>query len=119
MQMDITVDNYGKELQEKEPLLLDLTVNDGDIHQFAAGYIPSHWHKELEIFDNLADTSIAGHLLGDNALAQIGATAALYGLITNTAFGLNNGLALTVSRYFGAADWRRMTLRPKELPVLA
>ncbi len=46
----ITVDNYGKELQEKEPLLLDLTVNDGDIHQFAAGYIPSHWHKELEIF---------------------------------------------------------------------
>ncbi len=62
----------------------------------------------LQQLYNLADTSIAGHLLGDNALAQIGATAALYGLITNTAFGLNNGLALTVSRYFGAADWRRM-----------
>lgn len=46
----IVIDNYGKELQEKEPRLLDLTVNDGDIHQFAAGYIPSHWHKELEAF---------------------------------------------------------------------
>lgn len=57
----------------------------------------------LQQIYNLADTSIAGHLLGDTALSQIGATAALYSLITNTAFGLNNGLALTVSRYFGAA----------------
>ena len=27
---------------------------------------------------NLADTAIAGHMLGDGALAQIGATAALW-----------------------------------------
>lgn len=56
----------------------------------------------LQQFYNIADTSIAGNLLGDTALSQIGATAALYSLITNAAFGLNNGLALTVSRYFGA-----------------
>lgn len=36
---------------------------------------------------NLADTAIAGHLLGDAALSQIGATAALYSLITTLAFG--------------------------------
>ena len=58
----------------------------------------------LQQFYNLADTSIAGHLLGDAALAQIGATSALYSLLTNFAFGLNNGLALTVSRSFGAGD---------------
>lgn len=57
---------------------------------------------------NLADTAIAGHLLGDSALSQIGATAALYSLITNTAFGLNNGFALTVSRCFGAGERREM-----------
>ena len=34
----------------------------------------------LQQFYNLADTSIAGHLLGDAALAQIGATSALYSL---------------------------------------
>ena len=45
-----------------------------------------------------------GNLLGDGALAQIGATAALYSLITNFAFGMNNGLALGVSRNFGAGD---------------
>lgn len=53
---------------------------------------------------NLTDTALAGHLLGSAALAEIGATAALYGLIMNFAFGMNNGLALTVSRYFGAGD---------------
>lgn len=62
----------------------------------------------LQQLYNLADTSIAGNLLGDAALAQIGATAALYGLITNAAFGLNNGQGLTVSRSFGAGDQRRM-----------
>ena len=58
----------------------------------------------LQQFYNLADTALAGHMLGDAALAQIGATAALYGLIMNFAFGMNNGLALTVSRKFGAGD---------------
>ena len=58
----------------------------------------------LQQFYNLVDTSIAGNLLGDGALAQIGATAALYSLITNFAFGMNNGLALRVSRNFGAGD---------------
>ena len=58
----------------------------------------------LQQFYNLADTALAGHILGDAALAEIGATAALYGLIMNFAFGMNNGLALTVSRAFGAGD---------------
>lgn len=62
----------------------------------------------LQQIYNLADMSIAGNLLGDRALSQIGATAALYSLITNAAFGLNNGLALTVSRYFGAADKQKI-----------
>lgn len=67
--------------------------------QFA---LPLFLGNLLQQFYNLADTSIAGHILGDSALAQIGATSALYGLITNFAFGLNNGFALIVSRCFGA-----------------
>ena len=62
----------------------------------------------LQQLYNLADTAIAGNLLGDQALAEIGATAALYSLITNFAFGMNNGLALTVSRTFGAGDKKGM-----------
>lgn len=46
----ILVDNQGKEMQDKNIQLFDLTVNEGDIHQFAAGHIPSHWHREFEVF---------------------------------------------------------------------
>lgn len=46
----ILMDNREKEIQEKDCQIFGLTANDGDIHQFAAGHIPSHWHKELEVF---------------------------------------------------------------------
>ncbi len=62
--------------------------------------LPCHcfWETSASSVYNLADTSIAGHLLGDAALAQIGATPRRFNsLITNFAFGLNNGLALNVS----------------------
>ena len=70
--------------------------------------LPLFFGNLLQQLYSLADTSIAGHLLGDGALAEIGATAALYSLITNFAFGLNNGLALLVSKYFGAGEQKNM-----------
>ena len=48
--------------------------------------LPLFFGNLLQQFYNLADTAIAGHVLGDHALAQIGAVSALYGLITNFAF---------------------------------
>ncbi len=46
----LQVDACGKELPEEGQQFFHFIANDGDIHQFAAGYIPSHWHKELELF---------------------------------------------------------------------
>lgn len=66
--------------------------------------LPLFCSNLLQQVYNLTDTALAGHLLGSAALAEIGATAALYGLIMNFAFGMNNGLALTVSRCFGAGE---------------
>lgn len=70
--------------------------------------LPLFFGNLLQQLYSLADTSIAGHLLGVGALAEIGATAALYSLITNFVFGLNNGLALIVSKYFGAGEKKEM-----------
>ena len=83
--------------------VLDMTRGDPFrlVLQFS---MPLFCSNLLQQLYNLTDTALAGHLLGSAALAQIGATAALYGLIMNFAFGMNNGLALTVSRYFGAGD---------------
>lgn len=62
----------------------------------------------LQQLYNLADTAIAGHLLGDQALSEIGATAALFNLLISFAFGLNNGFSLIVSKHFGAGRLKEM-----------
>lgn len=47
----IPLNNEKQEFQETEKDTFDLLmVNDGDIHDFFAGYIPTHWHNELEFF---------------------------------------------------------------------
>ena len=83
--------------------VLDMTRGDPFrlLLQFS---LPLFYSNMLQQVYNLTDTALAGHLLGSAALAEIGATAALYGLIMNFAFGMNNGLALTVSRCFGAGE---------------
>ena len=83
--------------------VLDMTRGDPFrlVLQFS---LPLFCSNLLQQVYNLTDTALAGHLLGSAALAEIGATATLYGLIMNFAFGMNNGLALTVSRCFGAGE---------------
>lgn len=46
----IRTDHSGQEMPEDGLSLFDLTVNDGDIHNYIAGHIPCHWHQELEIY---------------------------------------------------------------------
>ena len=53
---------------------------------------------------SLVDTMIAGHFLGDGAIAAIGATSVLYSLLMNLAWGLNNGYCVVLSRLFGSGS---------------
>ena len=53
---------------------------------------------------NIVDTMVAGYNLGDSAIAAIGATSSLYGLLVNFAWGLNSGFGIVVARKFGAKD---------------
>ncbi len=87
--------------------MLDMTKGK-PAHLLLGFTMPLFLGNLLQQFYNLVDTCIAGNILGDRALSQIGVTTALYGLITNAAFGLNNGLALTVSRHFGAGEKEKM-----------
>ena len=57
---------------------------------------------------NVADTAIIGNILGDNALAAVGASAPVYGLLIGFAGGLTNGFAVIIARYFGTGNEREM-----------
>ena len=53
---------------------------------------------------NTMDTVIIGHTLGDEALAAMGAAAAIYDLLVGFALGIGNGLAIVTARSFGNGD---------------
>ena len=57
---------------------------------------------------SMVDTMVVGYGLGDQAIAAIGATTALYSLIVNFAWALNNGYAIVVTQRFGAHNIRGM-----------
>lgn len=66
--------------------------------------VPIFMELMFQNFYNIVDTAIAGNVLGDGALAAIGATSSIYNLLIALAMGLNNGFALLISRAFGAHD---------------
>ena len=56
----------------------------------------------------ISDTMIAGHFLGDNALAAIGSSASLYSMILSFAMGIANGCGIVLGRMFGMRDLPRL-----------
>ena len=59
-------------------------------------------------FYNVADTAIIGNLLGDDALASVGASAPVCNLLIGFAGGLTNGFSVIIARYFGANDEKNL-----------
>ncbi|MBQ4436406.1 MAG: MATE family efflux transporter [Clostridia bacterium] len=57
---------------------------------------------------SVVDTMVAGYCLGDQAIAAIGSTSSLYGLVIDLAWGLNSGFALIVTQSFGAHEQRKI-----------
>ncbi len=57
---------------------------------------------------NITDTMIVGYGLGENAVAAVGATSALYSVLINFANGLNNGYGIIISQAFGGRNWKKL-----------
>ena len=68
--------------------------------------IPIFLSNILQQFYNLADISIIGHALGDDALSAIGSVSTIYMFFASLMFGMASGFAVVISRYFGAKDER-------------
>lgn len=57
---------------------------------------------------NLADTSISGHFLGDDALAAIGSCASLFNFLMYFVGGLNGGFSLVMARFYGEKNEKKL-----------
>ncbi|MBD5507785.1 MAG: MATE family efflux transporter [Lachnospiraceae bacterium] len=66
--------------------------------------VPIFFSGVFQQLYNTMDTVIIGHTLGDEALAAMGAAAAIYDLLVGFALGIGNGLAIVTARSFGNGD---------------
>ncbi|MFA9413093.1 MATE family efflux transporter [Streptococcus sp. E29BA] len=53
---------------------------------------------------NTADTMIVGNYLGEQALAAVGSTSAIFELIIGFALGVGNGMGIVIARHYGAKN---------------
>lgn len=69
---------------------------------------PTLLSNVFQQFYNLADTAIAGHILGDNALVAIGASSTVNSLVLSFSWGLNGGFGIIIAQCFGAKDFKKL-----------
>ena len=63
--------------------------------------IPLFLSNILQQAYNLTDITIIGNSLGDDALTAIGTVSIIYDMFMSLTFGMSNGFAIVVSKYFG------------------
>ena len=66
--------------------------------------IPLFFSNLFQQLYNTIDTLLVGHFLGDNALAAMGATAAIFELIVQFSNGCGTGFSIVTARYYGSKN---------------
>lgn len=96
-------------LQKHRPVMRVRDMTQGDpLKLILAFAVPLFIGNIFQQIYTMVDTMVAGHALGDTAIAAIGATSSLYSLILNVAIGMNSGYGIVVTRSFGARDPKTM-----------
>ncbi len=90
-------------MSNRKAAVLDMTKGNA-VRMILTFAIPLFIGNIFQQVYSMVDTMVAGYCLGDQAIAAIGATSSLYGLIIDLAWGLNSGFALVVTQAFGAHD---------------
>ena len=70
--------------------------------------LPIFFGNLLQLTYSLVDTRIVGSYLGKHALAAVGATSTMSGLLIGFLMGLANGFAIIQAQCFGGKDMRRL-----------
>ena len=57
---------------------------------------------------NTVDIMIVGRFLGEESLAAVGATAAIFELVVGFALGIGNGMGIVIARHYGAGNYEKL-----------
>lgn len=59
-------------------------------------------------FYSIVDSIVAGKLIGDNALAAVGASFSITMIFMSVAIGINSGCSVVISQLFGGKEYEKM-----------
>lgn len=83
----------------------ELNLTEGSIlKKIILFTVPVMFTNLLQLMFNTADIVVVGRFSGSDALAAVGATSTLTGLMVNLFIGISIGTNVLVSRYYGAGD---------------
>lgn len=81
--------------------------------------LPILFGSVFQQFYNMVDTIMVGRILGVQALAAMGSTGPLFGLILSLTIGLVMGFSIKVAQCFGAGDYASMRRAILNMTVLS
>lgn len=92
-------------VMRKQPLNMTEDPVTGAILRFS---IPILIGNIFQQFYNVVDTMVIGNVLGDGALAAVGAAGPIFGMVIGFASGITSGFGVVLAKYFGGKDKRQM-----------
>lgn len=92
----------GADSMKKE---MAVNMTEGNVTRVLLTFaIPVFISNLFQQLYNVVDITVIGHILGDDALAAVGATTSVYSLILGFINGMSNGFCVVIARYFGAGE---------------
>lgn len=89
------------------PKSYEMDMCHGPIFTKLVAYaIPLMLSGILQLLYNAADIVVVGRFAGSTALAAVGSTGSLIGLVTNLFFGLSTGASVVAAQAFGAGAYK-------------
>ncbi|MBQ9262630.1 MAG: MATE family efflux transporter [Clostridia bacterium] len=88
-------------MSDRKAAVLDMTQGNA-VKMILTFAVPLFIGNIFQQVYSMVDTMVAGYCLGDQAIAAIGSTSSLYGLVIDLAWGVNSGFSLVVTQAFGA-----------------
>ena len=97
----------GKGMTRKMIKTKDVDVLNGPLLKSIITYsIPIMLGSFIQALFNSVDIAVLGNMADTTAVAAVGSTGPIVGLIVNSFVGLSGGTSIILARYIGAGDWK-------------
>jgi putative MATE family efflux protein len=95
--------------QRNEREFMNVSLLEGKITRAIVIFaIPLFFSQLFQTLYNTVDTVLIGYFLGENSLAAMGATTALFDLIVGFCTGCGSGFGIIAGQNFGAKNYREL-----------